>query len=287
MDSLYKSGQISHKLNRILDTEEIIDENCNSIPLSINPNIISIYDVYNVIAKKESQFKTLEKCCEDKIDFIIKNYSYTSSIVFYGMDFEKDELSIGFNPNWGSYGINYKHITFSKKNNELYIISTDTPLYAEEIFTLLKSTLSNAYDEFILFKDFKLQQSYNIRCFNSDLLVFVDDFGVRLSDGNSFSLPLFSLNRYVFQSNFTLECKYDFVSHSIRDKEEEIFKKTFVNIEDCPEWMKKTLYEIRKEEINERLNKKEKKELIVEEKEIETIEEKKSFKTKILSVLKK
>lgn len=287
MENLAKIDKIKDEINRILDTEEIIDENCNSIPLALNPDIISIYDVYNVVSKRAKEFETLKEDYDDKLNFVIKNQSYESSIVFYGMDFENDELSIGFNSNW-RWGIeNYKHITFSKRNNKLYIVRTETHLYAEEVFELLKDTLSNAYDEFIPFKDFELQGSYNIRCFNSNLLVFIDKFGVRLSDGNSFSFPFFTLNRYVFQSNYSCDSKYDFILNTIKDKEENIFKKTFVNIEDCPEWMKETLYKIRKEQIDEKLDKKETANKIDENKEFNNIDEKKSFKTKVLSLFKK
>ena len=48
-----------------------------------------------------------------------------------------------------------------------------------------------------------------------------------------------------------MKCNSSIVNEAFKNNEDEIFKRIFVRIEDCPEWSKKMLYEIRKNQLLE------------------------------------
>ena len=212
--------EIVNEINRILDTEGTIDENSNSIPLDLNPNIISLYYIYNIVHKNSEEFKNLEKHFQKKIDNIISNnYVYGQKVILYGMDFNNNELSIGFNPlNSTTLNRYYKTITFSKKNNNLYIIKTEPDQDIEKIFELLKTTLSEAYDALIKFKDVKTQHSFEIKCFNSFLLANIYKYGVDIFDHDNLH-NTFKLQHLSYAPNYTLNSTNNSIFRVTKDKE--------------------------------------------------------------------
>ena len=266
--------EIGNEINSIINKKDMTNNNSNA--LDFNPNIISLYDIYSTIYKKAEEFQNLEKNYNNEMNSIIKdNYSDLSSIVIYGMDFDKCELSIGFKENYYSC----EDIKFSKKNNNLYIVNKiENSLFSDKIFKLLNSTLSSAYDNFIRFKDIKKQHSYEIKCFNSFLLVNIYKYGVDIFDNDNFN-NTFKLQHFSYSKNYVLNTTNNYIFRIINDNEEKLFKNTFVKIDDCPKWMRKHLYEIRKNQIIEKTNS-----IKVDDNKKE---ENKSFKMKILSLLKK
>ena len=86
----------------------------------------------------------LEKALDKHIYSIISNhFPGNPCIVFHGMDFNKNELSISFKRyrNW-SMG-DYDRIFFSKEYNNLYIVKTETYLCKYEIFKKIFVNIEN------------------------------------------------------------------------------------------------------------------------------------------------
>ena len=110
---------------------------------------------------------------------------------------------------------------------------------------------------------------------NSNYIVNINYNSIDLCDSKDLS-PNFKLSKKTYQEDFTCNCNSRIVLSTIKGTEDQIFKLTFVRIEDCPNWMKDKLHEIRKNEI-EMINK--------EKTEIQTIEEIKP-KKKFLSIFK-
>ena len=76
------------------------------------------------------------------------------------------------------------------------------------------------------------------------------------------------------------------VQDIVKNNELEIFKRSFVMIEDCPKWMQKELYEIRKNQIIEEKRMEEELKLKQEEQKLIEIE-KENKKQKKLQLIKK
>lgn len=285
---LTTSTEILKEIKSILTYEDNFDENCNCIPISLNENYISLYDVYNVTLNKSKKFKKTEKHYANVFNQIIKNnYSDRYSCVFYGLNFENNEISIGFQN--GDY--EYKEIVFAKSNGDLYLKSSETTLYGEKIFKLLGNKISEAYDDLMNFKDFEVQRVYWRKSINSNFKICICKYGVSLSN-TSHAFSDFELNNYNFNDNYDIKCNSLNVINAITGHEDEIFKKIFIEINDCPNWMKKQLYNIRKEQISNLIKAKEEKTTINKKTEEsirsdEDIRKDKKFKQKIFSLFKK
>ena len=57
---------------------------------------------------------------------------------------------------------------------------------------------------------------------------------------------------------YRIECNSGIINELLKDNEDEIFKRVFVRIDDCPEWCRQRLYEIRQNQLIEERHKEEK-----------------------------
>ena len=284
------SAEILNEIKYILETDKNIDDDSICTPIALNENYISLFDIYTVIVNKNNEFKIKENFFEKIIrDTITEHFSEDSRCVFYGLNFANNEISMGFERYSGDW--DYAKIVFAMHNEDLYLKSSESS-YGQEIFQILNEVIFNAYNELITYKSFKEESAYNIKTMNSSFFANIYDTGVDLRDNQSLS-PNFELTKKSFKDEYTYDCNSRIILNTIKGQEDEIFKCTFVKIEDCPNWMQKLLYEIRKEQIE---NKKKEKQIEIQRKEDEKrkkqlLEEKmqikENTKRKILSLFKR
>ena len=84
-------------------------------------------------------------------------------------------------------------------------------------------------------------------------MVDLSPYGVNIyinSSSNKFSKD-FEISFPSYKNGYNYKCNSSSVLTALRGKEDEIFKKIFIRIDDCPEWSKQTLYQIRQEQLAE------------------------------------
>ena len=139
-------------------------------------------------------------------------------------------------------------IKLYKNDGDLNAERIDGYVNTEEILLSAGKYISNAIDEYQEYDEFKQQRCNNIRTMNSKFKVDISSFGVSLrSGGNNFSLDMKS---YTDEPDYSCS-SYNIIS-ILDKKENELFKKIYVRIDDCPEWMHGILYERRASALQEK-----------------------------------
>ncbi|MBQ3020902.1 MAG: hypothetical protein IJD92_01600 [Bacilli bacterium] len=291
----YEESQYK-KYKPITKSSEILEEVKNILVCEPNKNsdCISLYDVAQLLKKLRNNYEMMQERYRTQFKSILRaNFGDSSSIVIYDFDYKKRLLKVGFK-RW-DFG-DYEDISFAKENGDLYIAKSEC-CYDKEVFAALSSDLSNLYDEFMNFNDYRNEYNakYDTKSVNSNFCVDISHFGASIfvpSRNNSYSHD-FRLFSPSYADKYSLECNSSIVNEALNDKEYDIFKRIFVKIDNCPEWSQSLLYEIRQNQLAEekrieeaRLLEKQK----IEE-EIQRREEKKQkrleLKRKIFPFLKK
>ena len=233
---------ILEEIKKILTSKDNNDYNC-----------ISLYDVAILLRKLRTEYDNMEKQFNNTLDYYMeKNFSEDSFIILYDFDFENKLLHIGFQIHFDINDLNKEcmDIYFAKRNGDLYIAKTQNEsypdkLFIDDVFNVLSSKLSIMYDEFLTYADYKdYKNSKNINPISSLFDVYIGDDAINIHFKNDLYLIALSCS-----NKYNIKCNSNIVIESIKGKENEIFKRIFVNISDCPIWCQKQLLEIRKKQL--------------------------------------
>ncbi|MEE3342733.1 MAG: hypothetical protein VZS44_01425 [Bacilli bacterium] len=223
---LSNSEEIIKEVDELFTQERIKDTDC-----------ISLYDIANLIKIFDNKYKYIKERYQEHF------YNINPSIIIYNFDYKKKQLRIEFKND---------EIFFAKQNDDLYVVESES-LHYQELLTLIGKELSELYDELIKFHDFKNQSAYEIKALNSNFLVYIGQYGVDIhvdKRSNRFSKD-FSLSSHSYKKEYYYECNSTSVITALKGKEDEIFKRIFVKIDDCPEWSKTILYQMRQDQLEE------------------------------------
>lgn len=242
--------------NQKLIVEEIKDAFSKESPT--DPNLVSLYDIATLIQDIYKTMDDIRQTYSKKLGTIIEKEFKKSSFIIYGINFDKKELRIGFAEEDDKYHFNT--ITFKKNNNDLYISSSEISYYPMKILILIGQELSKLYDELIAFDNYHKEYSKNIQSQNSKFSVSINNEGVKLLD------PIltqdYKENEFCLSTN-EKDCEYKYNCNSseiigiIKNCEEELFKKIFVNISDCPKWSQELLHQKRQTQLERQSHKQE------------------------------
>lgn len=256
-NQLTSNSEISKQVNEILASETSQDNNWVSL-YDVATLIKKVADDYNKMKEQYYYFySTMNRMLDSKWKFTM--------VKLYGFDYDHNELIIRVN----YIGNIFDEIKFAKQDGEFfitqsatyngynedeqYVIKSKPSLYDEELLTSLGPELTNVYDQFLNYKDFFKQHIYSIKAKNAKFLVDISDGGVSIEENsseNNFRLSYLNVNNnYKYDGNPSLDLS------SLQGNEEELFKKIFVDINDCPEWSKATIYEIRQSQLLEQQRK--------------------------------
>jgi len=235
---------------RFKSGNEIVDEISNILSQDVNEDsdCISLYDVSNYFKKFNNKNEYTKRKYNDYFDKKLNNVFNNSSFVVYDFDYDKKVLRTGF-----KYFDSYKVITFGKNDGDFYVIDSDTT-HSKDVLMLIGNELSKLYDELMNQHDFMNQFFDRIKLFNSNFYARFSKYGVTiitLGKINEF-IDGFEFSSYSYMDKYKCDCNSILVLNAVDGKEEEIFKKLFVRIDDCPEWCKDELYQIRQEELEEK-----------------------------------
>ena len=234
----------------ITSRTEILEEVKNVLlsPKNKDYNCISLYDVLMLLKKYNNEYKSMIHKYKDKLDDIAERIIKDSIVEF---DYLKNTLRLSIKIN--NYS-DWKEIYFSKENEDLYVVKSET-YYTNEILSALGPTLSEMYDELIKYRDYKdfTYSKFDIKPVNSNFEVEITYNGIKISI-NTISKEIlneFKLYAPSYMKGYELECNSNIIHEALKDNKDEIFKKIFVKIEDCPEWSKKQLHQIRDKQLTE------------------------------------
>ncbi len=234
---------ILEEIKKILTSKDNNDYNC-----------ISLYDAAILLRKLDNEYENMRKQFNNILDYYMKkNFSIDSFIVLYGFDFKNKLLHIGFQLLFDINDLNKEciDIYFAKRNGDLYVAKTKNEsypdkLFIDDVFNVLSSKLSIMYDEFLTYADYKdyKNDKYNIHPINSLFDVYIGNDAINIQFKNDLYLIALSCS-----NKYDIKCNSNIVIEGIKGKENEIFKRIFVNISDCPIWCQKQLLEIRKKQL--------------------------------------
>lgn len=231
-EPLRSKKEILSEVKRILET-----------PISYNEDWVSIYDVVGLIKNKYAKFECSKEYYENELEYLLKSNLGNIHCILYDFDYETNHLTIGIK-DFSSY--NYEDITFTKKDGDLIIVSSSY-YDVDEIFSVAGNLLSKIYDRMLEYKNFEEQNNFGFAAVNSNFFVDISNSGVSISNDDFFGE--FELSLWSFDNDYEYKCNSIDVINTIRGKEEEIFKRIFVKIDNCPEWTKSQLSIKRKDEV--------------------------------------
>lgn len=254
--------EILEEIRNVLLSEPNKDDDC-----------ISLYDVTQLIKRKREYYENIIESYERQLTSISKrnDLGYTSIVVDNEFEYE-NKIKIDFNTKHN----NYYNAFFFKKDDDLYVICPWIPdSQRKQILLILGNTISRLYDAVLQYNRIFDYYVRDIKSMNSDVSVDIigDSIDISFAHDSEKEFELKLNNRSDQYEWWTNSYK---IASTISESENEIFKKVFVKIEDCPEWSRDDLYKIRKNQL-------EGKDTYLEE----TQSEKTGIKRKILSFLKR
>ncbi len=231
---------------KYVDSEEVIEiiDRILNQSVSKDENVVSLYMVSKLLEKirnEQADVKNdLDKKLESKLQERFKKSSFYTS-------YYDNELTLNFQEYY-SFENPYKKLVFKRKNGELYLIKSNYHK-AIEILGLTHDILDKMFDLY----ESKQRYFCMVSPVNVDLRVILYENFVSLKtrDDN----PILIMKKY---SDYEVECNSNKVLSYIEGKEEKIFKNVFMNIKDCPKFIREDLTMLRKKEIEYILKQQEK-----------------------------
>lgn len=235
-----------------MDRQDILEE-INKVLLNEENNdysYASLYDIKNVLKNTNNNYLNminnyelyLNKLIKDsKINNIKVSLEPTGCFNHYSkeLNIEVIDENNGFSDLIVLEKVNGK-ITQKYFNNETI---KDRLISKDILLSLANNALKRLYDNCVNLSYYTDSYAYGIEPVNSKFKIDITPWNIGICPDNTIN-PLLSL------TTDTLDYEYDEnkkdIMEVIKGKEDEIFKKLFIKIDDCPLWMRDSLTKIRK-----------------------------------------
>lgn len=221
---LSSSKEILEELKRVLEQEKCKDESA-----------VSIYDLLRLFREKNSEIVSLD----NQLFQYIKN-NLEEEIFAYGTLFDQEEMKL-------IIIYNDKKIFFTKRDGNLVISKTNCRC-ANELLVKCGKEISERYDKFVRDIGFYRDGIDNVKAVNSNFVINSGEFNISISEKNVWSSS-FALSARIQKNQYDYKCDSNNVIAACQNNEDEIFKRIFVRIADCPKWTQQTLYQMRQEQL--------------------------------------
>ena len=255
---------------KIFTTTELIEviKNVLNSQRSTDANSISLYQVVNLIRNKNKEYQRLKEL----YNFLLKEHFISSKlesihIRVEDFNYENNDLKIDIDPKGGPFS-KYSSIFLKKENGIIYVKKTETD-WATDVLGVLKDELSELYDKFLEFSNFRKIKKIEMNSLNCKFAIKIREYFTSIEA----YLDVWDYFILKTSNHQVREYKYDgFISSDIISiiygNEEQLLENILVKIDDLPEWMQSILYEIRRQELEElqRLESQERQRLLRNEK---------------------
>jgi len=247
--SLKTIEDVTEEIEKVFNFSKEKETTCMSI--FDRDDIISLYDI-GLLLQKEN-----EKLSDIKVEYINmiedayrkKKDDNKVGVYFDKFDYSDKRLKLSFK----KYSFTeYVEHTFCKKDGILVLESSI--LNDDDVLPAAGEFISEFFDKLLEFKNLNEQKSKRINPLNSSFIIDISSSGIEIYTeeykflyDSIFELRLFL--DYKGRNNYNCKCNYNSVVSLIDNKEDELFKKIYIRISDCPEWMHRSLYEERKRQL--------------------------------------
>lgn len=227
---------------------EVIDNVLNQ-PMNMDNSLTSVYLISKLSKEFYDGYERKEKFLRCKLRDVLKQKVSQASNVFIESYKKDGELEISFD-----IGINeFKSIVFARTNNEIFIKKSESPWDMD--------ILTNAYDVIdAIFDHYENKNVYHesYKSVNSPLWVHISNLINGVGDDKYYSCSNFYLRRANYKDGIETKCNSSKVLGKLEGRKNELLKKVFVKISECPEILQKPLQELRQQEIIYNLKEQEK-----------------------------
>lgn len=232
------------KINELLEDKDDENNNCNGISISQDNHVISLYDVLQFMSEYESSYNRVLKGYKSVLESKIKMNFKDALFCVHRFIHDKNEFHVSFK----RYSFSeWEDIVFAQSKEGDLFISQSNSIYDREVFQVIGNDLSNLFRDMHQFDLFREESSYGIPLVNSDLCTDISSYGVKVYS----SFINFKLQHYTYEKDYKYDCNSLLVLNAIKGKEDELFKRLYVRIFDCPKWCQELLIERRKKQILE------------------------------------
>lgn len=214
--------EILEKLKFILEEGKSKDE-----------NYIAIYDVINLVRAKHNECQSSDRNLYHRIsaltglDYLYFDIDYDSENRYLIVSYHCDKMF------------------FTKQNDDLILVKSECYM-AKDILGKCGKEISERYDKFIQDISFYRDYMNNVQSINSDFKINSDKYSIDIKYNDSFTLSAMT-----YENKYEYDCNSNNVISVCRNKEDELFKRIFIRIDDCPEWSQAMLYKIRQNHLAE------------------------------------
>lgn len=224
------SNAMIRYIDALLNTDDLMQPEC-----------ISIYEVQKFLSFVNDEGREFKQRIEDEIKRKVKGEFPIYGASIWGMD--SGSLRIDFYFKNGS-----QSLFFNKKGNDIYI-SKQSGRYVlgMGILAEIGEEISAIYDYLLESEDINNAHIKTMESVNSKFCVSIY-LGVGISE-SFYELPL--VQTYSFSDKIVYRCNSTTCMNYLQKNVYKIYKKIFVRIDDCPEWMRDRLYRIRQEQLVE------------------------------------
>ena len=235
-EPITSSAGILEEVKSVLVQDKCMDSDC-----------VSLYDVLEVVGNRKNSFICYDREFEEWLEVGMDEY-YSWRLNPYDVepfDYKNMELTISYR---------HDNATFVKAGEDLIIKKSDT-YKAQKLLAKCGEEISRYYDKCLEYKDLFEQSSKNIKSSNSNFLIDIDNNEVSIFVKSPLNRYMndFELSADVRTNEYDYTCNSNAVINVFRDNEDEIFKRIFIRIDDCPEWTKSILYEIRQKQLKKEM----------------------------------
>ena len=216
---------------------------------STDPELISLYDVAVLLKVMHAEYDKAKSAAEEQVKLGAKYYfGDGASIYFTTFNYKNKTLTAHFKKFRSS---DYEEVVFSKNDGDLYIVSSNSP-YNREILRDLGVYLSDLYDVLLRFENYRddNEAKYHVDAVNTSFEASISHYGAGIYeyDNGNQKFKLFSPS---YDNEFHIECNSSMLTEAFKDNEDELFKRVYVPIAECPSWCQDALRERRKKQLVE------------------------------------
>ena len=229
---------VLESLKGLLESEELENE-----------DIISIYELLKVTRNKYSNYKEMI----DRYDLYLKDdveeLNDDNNVCIHGFDYDTNRLNISFklgNEPWDD-------VVFFKDDEKGLYIEKSKNNHTKDLFASSYRDILNFYNEFLKYRGLRTQSVYEKKSVNSNF-EFDTSFlstTLRYISGTNIRYNEFELSYDYINDRYEYDCNSSKVLDILKNHEKDLLKKIFVKIEDCPEWTREILYDVRKKQLVE------------------------------------
>lgn len=215
---------------------------------------ISIYSITRLLKSYFKRLNSLKKTSAHSMEQLIyEECGQYINIAIGDFDSKKETLCIGVKTNPLIESEQYKNIVFSKKNNELHIVSTELDdISSAIIFKTTGNVISDLYSKIIEYSEYKDINSGNIKIPGSIFCYGINADKVTL-EGNINDINL-QITLETNTGKTTTNSNSSVLTNVIQGHEDELLKRTYVRINECPKYFRKALKEARKKQLTVKNN---------------------------------